>query len=257
MTCSLRHLMGLESRYYVSRFQIEYKADFFEFIMLANCIYMCMYICIYTYMYTCIHICIHSYIHIHIWTIRQRDRFDKCDSIDCCLKFCKVGSLPIVMYKMIGDLSVESTGWQRCIGCLKLQVSFRKRAVNYMALLQSMTNKDKASYASSPPCNMTRTLELKDMMQSNYFASDSFVAVEVVADTLQHSATLCNTRLHNTPHCNILQHSATHGNTLQHSATPCNTLQHTERQLCCYWGSCGHIRSYVFIRIYIYMHIYV
>jgi len=31
------------------------------------------------------------------------------------------------------------TGRRRCIGCLRLQVSFRKRATNYRALLQKMT----------------------------------------------------------------------------------------------------------------------
>ena len=45
-----------------------------------------------------------------------------------------------------------STGWRRCTGCLKLQVSFCKRANNYRTLLRKLTYKDKASYASSPPC---------------------------------------------------------------------------------------------------------
>ena len=45
-----------------------------------------------------------------------------------------------------------NTGWRRCIGCLNLQVSFRKRATKYRALSRKMTSKDKASYASSPPC---------------------------------------------------------------------------------------------------------
>ena len=44
------------------------------------------------------------------------------------------------------------TGWRRCIGCLKLQVIFRKRATNYRALLQKMTCEDKPSYDSTPPC---------------------------------------------------------------------------------------------------------
>ena len=39
------------------------------------------------------------------------------------------------------------------IGCLKLQVSFRKRATNYRALLRKMTSKDKVSRGSSPPCS--------------------------------------------------------------------------------------------------------
>jgi len=49
------------------------------------------------------------------------------------------------------------TGWRRCIGCLKLQVSFRKRVADYRALLRKMTYKDKASYASSPSCSHTHT----------------------------------------------------------------------------------------------------
>jgi len=32
-----------------------------------------------------------------------------------------------------------STGWRRPVGCLKLQVIFRKRATNYRALLRKMT----------------------------------------------------------------------------------------------------------------------
>ena len=34
-----------------------------------------------------------------------------------------------------------------------MQVSFRKRATNYRALLWKLTYKDKASYGSSPPCS--------------------------------------------------------------------------------------------------------
>jgi len=44
------------------------------------------------------------------------------------------------------------TGWRRCIGCLKFQISFCKIDTNYKALLRIMTYKDMASYASSPPC---------------------------------------------------------------------------------------------------------
>ena len=36
------------------------------------------------------------------------------------------------------------TGWRRCIGCLKLQVSFRKRATNVGALLRKMTGRTTA-----------------------------------------------------------------------------------------------------------------
>jgi len=45
---------------------------------------------------------------------------------------------------------------QRPIGCLKMQVVFRKKATNYRALLRKMTYKGKASYGSSPPCITSR-----------------------------------------------------------------------------------------------------
>jgi len=50
------------------------------------------------------------------------------------------------------DRSKLSTGWRRPIGCLKLQIIFRKRATKYRALLRKMTYKDKTSDGSSPPC---------------------------------------------------------------------------------------------------------
>jgi hypothetical protein len=62
--------------------------------------------------------------------------------IDHCLSLSL--SLPV------GLSCIWSIGWRRPIGCLKLQVIFRKRATNYRALLRKMTCKDKASYESSP-----------------------------------------------------------------------------------------------------------
>jgi len=52
------------------------------------------------------------------------------------------------------------TGWRRCIGCLKLQISFYKSATNFRALLRKMTYKDKVSYVSTPPCTRIYTLSL-------------------------------------------------------------------------------------------------
>ena len=61
---------------------------------------------------------------------------------------------PIYMPPFLVNLqNTFSTGWRRCIGCLKLQTSFRKRATNHRALLRKMTYKDKASCGSSPPCS--------------------------------------------------------------------------------------------------------
>jgi len=45
-----------------------------------------------------------------------------------------------------------NTGWRRPIGCLELQVIFRKRATNYRAPVRKITCKDKASYWCAPPC---------------------------------------------------------------------------------------------------------
>jgi len=50
----------------------------------------------------------------------------------------------------------DDTGWRRCIGCLKLQVFFRKRATNHRALSRKMTSKDKTydTYAAKGPLNI-------------------------------------------------------------------------------------------------------
>ena len=49
-------------------------------------------------------------------------------------------------------LSCSATGWRRPIGCLELQVIFRKRATNDRALLRKITYEDMASYGTSTAC---------------------------------------------------------------------------------------------------------
>ena len=44
------------------------------------------------------------------------------------------------------------TGLSTSIACLKLHISFRKRAINYRALLRKIICKDEACYASWPCC---------------------------------------------------------------------------------------------------------
>jgi len=66
-----------------------------------------------------------------------------------------IGSLQ----KETGILRVNSSmsvcsGWRRCIGCCISQVSFRKRVKHNRALFRKETYEDKASYASSLPCNL-------------------------------------------------------------------------------------------------------
>jgi len=53
------------------------------------------------------------------------------------------------MHPLLFNESSLDTVWR--MPC-KLQVSFRKRATDYMALMQKVTCKDKASYESSPTC---------------------------------------------------------------------------------------------------------
>jgi len=50
--------------------------------------------------------------------------------------------------------AMHDTGRQRHIRCLQLQVSFRKRATIYRALLGKIPYTDKAFYGSLPPCTL-------------------------------------------------------------------------------------------------------
>ena len=63
------------------------------------------------------------------------------------------------------------TGWRRPIGCLKLQVIFRKKATDYRALLRKMTYEDKASYDSTPPCII--------LMNKRLFESEIFMRATI------------------------------------------------------------------------------
>ena len=78
--------------------------------------------------------------------------------------------------------SSVTTGRQTCIGCLKVQDSFRKRACQTRALLRKMTHQYKAFYASSSPCTRRRHL----------------------VTTLQHAAAYCNILLHTAAYCKTL-----------------------------------------------------
>jgi len=77
---------------------------------------------------------------LHRWLLRM------CSSR---LESAREYNIIYVDYWSIYD--IRDTGWRRPIGCLKLQVIFRKRANNHRTLLRKMTYKDKASYGSSPP----------------------------------------------------------------------------------------------------------
>ena len=131
----------------------------------------------------------------------------------CSATDCKHTTYNTLQHSICNTLQ-HTTGWRRCIGCLKLQVNFRKRATNYRAILRKINHKDKASYGFLTPYTGNLT----------------------ICNTLQH--TTCNTLQHTTcnptVHFKICTSSATHCkhttcNTLQHST--CNTLQHTSCNL--------------------------
>ena len=82
-----------------------------------------------------------------------------CSVLQCVAVCCSVLQC-VVPYHHYNHI-IAPTGWQRPIGCLKLQVIFRKRAKKYRALLWKMTYKDKASYDSTPPCTYTTTILLR------------------------------------------------------------------------------------------------
>jgi len=76
--------------------------------------------------------------------------------------------------------SYTCTGWRRC---LKLQVSFRKRARNYRALLQKMTYKDKASYAREITTAME--LRIRAWKLITRWKTKNFLTVKCICTKLQ------------------------------------------------------------------------
>ena len=68
----------------------------------------------------------------------------------CCSQFSTVNTfLSFITQCTIKNIQLP-TVWRRGIECLKLRVSFRKRATIYRDFLQKTTYK--TSYESSPPC---------------------------------------------------------------------------------------------------------
>jgi len=112
--------------------------------------------------------------------------------------------------KIVHGTTYTATEWRRPIGCLKLQVNFRKRATNYRTFWRKMTYKDKASYRSSPPF-------ISKFLPQAYLRMIAFSAVcyfwfiiccllSQALSYVQNTATQCNTMHHTATHCNALQH---------------------------------------------------
>jgi len=88
--------------------------------------------------------------HPHAW---YGTWYDECDAIGsevCRHELCN--DLFICAMWLSAIRHIDITGWRRPIGCLKLQVIFRKRANNHRTLLRRITYTDTASYGSSTPC---------------------------------------------------------------------------------------------------------
>ena len=69
---------------------------------------------------------------------------------------CRVLQCVVVCCSVLQCVAVCCTGWRRPIGCLISEITFRKLATNYRALLRKMTYTDKASYDSTPPSSVLR-----------------------------------------------------------------------------------------------------
>jgi len=90
----------------------------------------------------------YTYTHIHICTNIPPPSLHACSrALSPCTHTHKSGACTRAC-----PAPHTNTEWRRCITCLKLQVSFCKRAINYVALLRKMTCVDKASYGSLPCC---------------------------------------------------------------------------------------------------------
>jgi len=76
--------------------------------------------------------------------------FETCVFAVCtCLCFFAQKHVPTAICTCTQYLCVMHTGWRRPIGCLKLQVNFRKRATKNRVLLREMTYKFATLYRVS------------------------------------------------------------------------------------------------------------
>ena len=107
-----------------------------------------------------------------------------CSVMHCGALCCSVLQLYCSVLQRV-VLSAElhfGTGWRRLVGCLKVQIIFRKRATNYRALLRKMTYEDKSSYDSTPPCIKGCDAECYSLLQ----------CVSVCCSVLQCVAVFCS-----------------------------------------------------------------
>ena len=148
---------------------------------------MCAYVCKYPCMHGCVCVCMCIFVRIHVHFCVYICAFlcVDCKNMSVCglSKFSEKGPyifsqqlytfciralhmfLQCRMYKS-NQKQLTHTGWRRLIGCLQLQVIFRKRANNYMALLRRMTYEHKARYVTTPPCTASLLKTTNDTKNS-------------------------------------------------------------------------------------------
>ena len=79
-------------------------------------------ICMYTYIY--VYVCVHIYMYMQAYVYTYIFMYT---SIRICI-YINIGHENIAVKCLV--LRGKYTGWRRLIGCVKLQVIFRKRATN-------------------------------------------------------------------------------------------------------------------------------
>jgi len=119
-----------------------------------------------------------------------------------------------------------STGWRRPIGCLKLQVIFRKRATNYCnywALLRNMTYQDKASYGFPPSSTYICTSKMHAYIQKSMYKSTQRWSRERDTQKKTFSVAICLSHTHSLSLLSLTQtcilHSVLHVHMRMHAHT--------------------------------------
>jgi len=130
---------------------------------LSDEVFTCAHVCIHTYMQTHMNQTdmqtkIHkysNYTYIHRWSTERESWRVETAHIQSWRIHMRNDSWLLhmstnewVLSHITHECVTYCRGWRRCIGCLKMQVIFRKRATNYRALLRKMTYEDQASNES-------------------------------------------------------------------------------------------------------------
>jgi len=110
----------------------------------------------------------------------------------------------LILKRDLYDSSIRATwlfgtGWRRLVGCLKLQVIFRKRATNYRALLRKITYAENPSYHSTPPCRRDVTLFASHVICKIILQMTSLFDI-ILLDVIF----LCNAKWHHAKWCQII-----------------------------------------------------